>query len=272
MFETRTDAINRQYKILSTRDTYLGTAEYTIIQGNVLLRLSSSIPLDELGTIIPRFISVVDRKEAGVSIPSHEQAASVKVGDIIKFGSYEQDGNKSNGSEPIEWIVIHVEKNTAMLLSVNALDVYNTYWGAVTWDSCTLRSWMNETFYDSAFSSSEKAAVLSETVVAEKNPNYDTNPGKDTKDKVFALSYNEAKNLLSNSQRRCKPTVYAAKNQSVYTDGTGNCYWWLRSPGKPGSGAAIVCTDGSFDYDVSYDGFCYGMRPAIRIDLTGVSF
>ena len=272
VFETRSDAIDRQHKVLSNLNAYFGTSEYSIVCENVLLRLSPNIPLDELGTIIPRFVTVVTGKDAGASADSREQPVSVNVGDIVKFGSYEQDGNQSNGAEPIEWIVVRAEGNTAMLVSVNALDVYNTDWGAGTWDRSTLRTWMNGTFYETAFSSSEKASIVTGNVAAEKNPNYETDPGEDTQDKVFALSYNEAKELLTNTQRRCKPTAYASKGKSVYTDETGNCYWWLRSPGKPGCGASIVCTDGSFDYDVSYDGFCYGMRPAIKIDLAGAHF
>ena len=32
----------------------------------------------------------------------------VQVGDIIEFGSYEQDNDSSNGSEPIKWRVLEV--------------------------------------------------------------------------------------------------------------------------------------------------------------------
>lgn len=31
---------------------------------------------------------------------------AIKVNDIVSFGSYEQDGLRKNGAEPIEWIVL----------------------------------------------------------------------------------------------------------------------------------------------------------------------
>lgn len=281
VFSSSQDAINRQQDILNKLYTFFGEAEYSMVCGTALLRLSEDIAPAELGKLVAAFVAVCTGSDfepyeqagvSGLAVEPEVTVAQVEIGETVKFGSYEQDNNTSNGKEPIEWIVIAKSDNTAMLVSTYALDVYNTYWGSSTWDKSTLRTWMNETFYQQAFSEAEKASIVLSNVEAEKNPNYSTHPGTDTQDWVFALSYDQAKNLLSNSQRRCKPTAYAAKKQSVYTDGTGNCYWWLRSPGKPGCGAAIVCTDGSFDYDASYDAFCYGMRPAIQVDLTKVRF
>lgn len=196
--------------------------------------------------------------------PTATPRASVRVGDKVIFGSYEQDGKTSNGQEPIEWLVLEVKNGEALLISVYALDVYNTYWGSPTWDNSTLRTWMNGAFYNKAFTSAEKAAIVTSTVKADKHPYYTSNPGKTTYDKVFCLSYVEANTLLTAAQRKCTATTYARSTRKVYTEG-GRCYWWLRTPGKPGCGASIVCTDGSYDYDASYDGFCYGVRPCIRV-------
>ena len=33
------------------------------------------------------------------------------------------------------------------------------------------------------------------------------------------------------------------------------------------NGTAIVCVDGSYDYDVSWDGFSYGVRPCVRVSV-----
>lgn len=196
--------------------------------------------------------------------PTATPRPAVRVGDRVTFGAYEQDGKTGNGQEPIEWIVLEVKNGEALLISVYALDVYNTYWGSPTWDNSTLRTWMNGTFYDKAFSTAEKAAIITSTVKADKHPYYSSNPGKTTYDKVFCLSYVEANTLMTAAQRKCTATTYARSTRKVYTEG-GRCYWWLRTPGKPGCGASIVCTDGSYDYDASYDGFCYGVRPCIRV-------
>ena len=49
--------------------------------------------------------------------------ADAKPGDIVIFGSYEQDNDESNGTEDIEWLVLAREDNKALLISKYALDV-----------------------------------------------------------------------------------------------------------------------------------------------------
>ena len=54
--------------------------------------------------------------------PSQENKASfnnsgLKVGDSFTFGSYEQDNDLNNGTEPIEWQVLAIENNRALLIS-----------------------------------------------------------------------------------------------------------------------------------------------------------
>ena len=73
----------------------------------------------------------------GVSLP--------KAGDLLTFGSYEQDDNQRDGREPIVWRVLVVEGDKALLISDICLVAkpYNTKWEAFTWESCTLRAWLN---------------------------------------------------------------------------------------------------------------------------------
>ena len=96
------------------------------------------------------------------------------VGDIIEFGAYEQDNEKSNGKEPIEWQVLAKEDNKILVISKYALDAkpYNTEFENVTWETCTLRTWLNETFLDEAFSKAEKSMIQTTEVSADKNPDY----------------------------------------------------------------------------------------------------
>lgn len=114
-----------------------------------------------------------------------------KVGDIIKYGKYEQDGNTSNGKEDIEWIVLKVEKNKIYVTSKYILDYqpYDKSAKDVTWETCSLRKWLNNDFYNAAFSENEKQAIPLTTNKNPKNPVFnDTVPLNDTKDKVFLLS------------------------------------------------------------------------------------
>ena len=205
-----------------------------------------------------------------------EVLKAANVGDTIKFGKYEQDNNLSNGKEDIEWDVLAKENNSVLLISKYALDCkqYNTELTDVTWETCSVRKWLNETFMDSAFDGAEKSIVEKTKVLAEKNPYYSTDPGNATTDKVFLLSINEANKYFgSDEDRKCIPTEYAKANgaytSSGYTkNGVPTCGWWLRSPGDDQGRAANVSDYGSVNYlgmRVDYGDGC--VRPALWINL-----
>ena len=192
------------------------------------------------------------------------------IGGMVFFGTYEQDNNTSNGKEEIEWIVLAREGDQVLVISRYALDCirYNRSSTSVTWETCSLRKWLNGTFLDAAFSESERAMIPSVTVSADKNPSYSTSPGNSTTDQVFLLSITEVnKYFSSHSARQCHGTAYCYA-QGAYKADNGNCWWWLRSPGLFQSYAAYVYSDG----DVYEHGFNvhfgnYAVRPALWINL-----
>lgn len=193
------------------------------------------------------------------------------VGGTFFFGSYEQDNNKSNGKEDIEWLVLAKEGNKALVISKYALDCqrYNTSNTDVTWETCSLRKWLNGTFLSAAFNSEEQNSIISSTVTADKNPSYRISPGNNTTDKVFLLSITEVnKYFSSDSARQCSATAYA-KAQGAYTNtGNGYCWWWLRSPGSRSNYAATVNDNGSVDFNGNYVLYSYdAVRPALWINL-----
>ena len=187
----------------------------------------------------------------------------------VTFGRYAQ--KKDALAEPIEWEVLAKENNRILVISKKALEckLYNSEFTDITWEGCSLRKWLNGTFINSAFSSEEKAMIPTVTVSADKNPSYNTWPGKATQDKVFLLSITEAiKYFKSDSDRQCKPTAHA-EAQGCYVDSiSGNCWWWLRSPGWYSLAAARVRSGGSVGNtgcDVhSGNG---AVRPALWINL-----
>lgn len=199
-----------------------------------------------------------------------EQLKGTKVGDYIKFGVYEQDDNTSNGKEDIEWIVLEVKDGRALVISKNALDCkpYNTSYTDVTWETCTLRKWLNNDFINSAFSTNEKEMIPTVTVSADKNPEYSTNPGKATQDQVFLLSITEVNKYFNpNRARQCKPTDHAVAN-GAWESGGGYCWWWLRSPGYYQFKAAGVFSGGDvYENGHSVNSGDDAVRPALWIDL-----
>ena len=197
--------------------------------------------------------------------------SKASVGDNMFFGSYEQDGDTSNGKEDIEWLVLAKENGKLLVISKYALDCqpYNSSYTDTTWEKCSLRAWMNDDFLNNAFSVEEQSKIVTTNVSADKNPEYSTYPGFATTDKVFLLSITEAEKYFSSvSARQCKPTKYAIANGASVNYNNGNCWWWLRSPGSPQDCAAYVTRDGYVDHSgdrVNYDSDC--VRPALWIDL-----
>ena len=197
--------------------------------------------------------------------------SNASVGSTVFFGSYEQDNNTANGKEDIEWIVLAKEGNKALVISKYALDCqeYNsTYYTDVTWETCSLRKWLNGTFLNAAFSSVEQNSIISSSVTADKNPKYNTSPGKNTTDKVFLLSITEVnKYFRSDNARQCQGTEYCYA-QGAYKASNGNCWWWLRSPGFDSHYAAGVDIDGSVSNRGNFVHIGSGaVRPALWIDL-----
>ena len=204
---------------------------------------------------------------------------NIKIGDSYTFGTYEQDNNTSNGKEAIEWTVLDKDGMYLLLVSKQALawQQYNTSYTDVTWENCTLRKWLNGTFLNNAFSTEEQAQIQNTTVSADNNPQYSTNPGNATTDKVFLLSINEVEKYFnSNEARKCAPTAYA-EAQGVWTSdtyktpsGAATCWWWLRSPGSNQDEAAGVYVDGSVgEYGRNVNHVHGAVRPAMWITIDG---
>jgi len=200
-----------------------------------------------------------------------EKLKTAKVGEYIVFGAYEQDNNTSNGKEDIEWLVLAKEGNKLLVISRYALDCkpYNRTYTDVTWETCSLRTWLNGTFVNNAFSSDEEKMIPTTTVTQDKKPSYSTSPGSNTTDKVFLLSITEVnKYFSSDSARQCEETVYCYA-QGAYKASNGNCWWWLRSSScRSFSFAAFVLDDGPV-YDDGNEVYrsSLAVRPALWIDL-----
>ena len=210
-------------------------------------------------------------------------ALAAKQDTYVTFGHYPQMA-EGNDNTAIEWIVLQKEGNKALLISRYGLDAqpYNAeYTKDVTWETCTLRTWLNDTFMNKAFTEEEQKAILTANVDNSSIQGYSgwsTHGGNNTQDQIFLLSYAGTNKYFdvtysddNNTKARVQPTAYAEK-QGAYTsssnktaDGDNAGWWWLRSPGDLQRGAALVSSAGSRDYYVSYDSGC--VRPALWVNL-----
>ena len=194
------------------------------------------------------------------------------VGDVVRFGTYEQDNDTTNGEEEIEWLVLAKDGNKTLVMSLYALDCqpYNASDSNVTWETCYLREWLNGSFLNSAFNADEQILIGKTTVTADKNPSNNTTPGNNTTDKVFLLSVPEVNNYFnSDSARKCDATTYAKSQGTVaYTKYGGHCRWWLRTPGLNSNSATFVYEDGQVYLNGSINNiFQIGVRPVLWINM-----
>lgn len=185
--------------------------------------------------------------------------------------------------ERIRWRVLQNDGKTLFVMADKGLDCkrYNEiYVSTITWETCTLRNWLNNEFYGTAFNSGEQNAVVQQNVVNENNPEHGTAGENNTADKVFLLSISEAtkqscgfcKSIDTSSvSRRVKPSDYAhirgVAKGTVFGDSyKENCRWLLRSPG--GSTADV---NGAGRVDCGTDAYILigaACMPALHINLS----
>lgn len=221
----------------------------------------------------------------GLSNPTID-SNGVTTWDVVCFGHYAQSDLTGTKKDAIRWRVLSVEGNDAFLLADQNLDSqpYNTRETGVSWKECTLRAWLNSSFFSTAFTNAEQAIIKDSQVQNDNNPDYNTEAGDNTNDHVFLLSLAEIKNEsygfnrignVSSETREAMNTPYA-KTQGAFTSNVanyaGNGTWWLRSPGDMNIYASFVDASG-----IAYSNGCIvndvtvAVRPAIHIDLSAVS-
>jgi len=185
-------------------------------------------------------------------------------GGTIQFGHYEQDNNPDNGKEPIEWIVLEKQAGTMLLMSKYGLvsSQYNDIVNDVTWETCSLRKWLNSTFLDDAFSEAEQKNIIVSNVEAHNNIRYGTGSGSETQDKVYILSDTEVQQYLTDETLLCEPTDYMARYKEYVSD---KCRWWLRSSGLVKSRSTFVDNDGVISELGEITTTRYAVRPVICI-------
>lgn len=158
------------------------------------------------------------------------------------MGRFDQDGIRENGAEAIEWRVLAVEGRKALLLSRHALEPvkFHSVKETVSWETCSLREWLNGTFLQVAFNDQERQAILTTSNSNEKGEGVPQKAkgGNVTLDHLFLLSYREAIRYFRDNQDRIAFTRLP--------DGTNGEIraWWLRSISETGMGTAVVEKDG----------------------------
>ena len=192
-------------------------------------------------------------------------------GDIIRFGSCEQDMNTSNGYEPIEWIVLDEFGDRILVVSRYCLSGMAFDGDGSSYEDSDIRAFLNGPFYNGAFSDKERALIALTYNPNRENPDYGTEGGAGTQDRVFLLSHEEcAWYFPTNETRRATSTAYckaSLKNTANEAKATGKyCFWWLRTPGKASGSAEYVFDSGRiYTYGTGTAITSIALRPAMVI-------
>ena len=156
---------------------------------------------------------------------------------------------------------------------------YKNY--ANDYETSSIRQWLNNDFYNTAFTKSEKKEINTTTL---NNDGYYTSSGytgyekldsNSTNDKIFLLSSNEVinSNFGFNSDasaydeaRFAQDSDYA-RSQGLYVSAyDNNSYWLLRSPCYTSDGCCLVNNRGNSDVHSIVCYSYYGVRPALSFN------
>ena len=185
----------------------------------------------------------------------------IAAGDTVVFGSFEQDGDLGNGAEPIQWLVLDTRgEGDAAGAGVLLISQYELSYrkvhdqdGPATWETSSLRAWLNGEFLSTAFTEREREFVARTHVstpgnyddkygLGEKKPN--NTGGNDTEDDVFLLSYEEAEQYFyfgTTDEYTAMAYRATAPSYAAFMDACMNNYSYAveELPSKAEYGAAV---------------------------------
>ena len=181
------------------------------------------------------------------------------MGDTMTFGTWE-------AGERIKWIVLEVGEDRLLLTSEECVTTrrYNDEAVNTTWETASLRAWLNDEFYSTAFSEDEKARIMKSVVDnrdTRSNFKYgsvgiSSDNGNDTEDYVWLLSGDESEKYFPETAERVANLSGDAGREA--------CDWWLRCAGQTQKSAMVVKANGS-RWDLNVDTEGVGVRPVISI-------
>lgn len=192
--------------------------------------------------------------------------------------------------EPLKWRVL--DASTGLVNCDSAIDsqAYNNYvldsngecYGdseknhyASDWENSSLRKWLNEDFYNTAFTKNQQDRIINTLNCT--NSIWSDNIHI-SYDKIFPISYYDAIDSAygfdsdynaNDSARQIKGTDYA-KCQGLAVYNNGNSWWWMRTFGASGSAMGASC-EGYINAHLCVSATCVGVVPAFNLGKSTIS-
>ena len=151
----------------------------------------------------------------------------------------------------MDWRVLDKKDGKVLLLKDNAFGStpFDEKGQNVTWESSSVRKWLNNDFLQESFTENERNSILETTVKNTPNATYKTLAGNNTKDKFFLLSCDEV------------AKYYDAIHE------TKSC-WWLRTPGAAENSMSFVYKDKTvMDYGYEVSNTNITVKPAMWLNI-----
>ena len=149
------------------------------------------------------------------------------------------------------WRVLDVQGNRALIITENIIRTskYNAEDTSTSWERCTLRKYLNETFFNT-FSPDEQLMIAETTLV---NSYHNRTTENNTVDRIFLLSSDEVEKYFKTTRSR-----------EAYRNGVP-CNWWLRTLAASNKGMLVI-NDGfmGMGSQITYRA---GIRPALFVDI-----
>ena len=191
------------------------------------------------------FREIADYKSSRQYMEKCQTLISHMVGREVTFGRWED--------RPIQWRVADQRGKMRLLLSKEILTrrPYHYVVEDATWETCTLRKWLNEDFLKAAFDRTEQLRIVPSRIQNLRNRKWFSNGGRDTMDKVHIPSMEEIETYMPEQNER-----------------SGDGWWWLRAPGSNLFSAVAVYDDGSiYENGIHINYGEGGVRPAVWVLL-----
>lgn len=276
---------------------------------------SGAISLEKIGSMYPgdwmKYIDVSynGEKYRGVQIEMSRPSRTYYCNLNSARSSYQRNNGYESGNvywfkfEPINWLIL--DGSTGFVVCDTIIDsqpysntIYqnstkDTYYNnseltnyASDYETSSIRKWLNEDFYNTAFTELEKQSI--ELSNLDNNcyytmmgtTGYEYLDSKETSDKIFLLSYEDVidsnygfnpdekacdvqRKAVSSDYAKCQG-IYVDKNESKNSEFCS--HWLLRNSHESSVVSCGVTSSGD-----SYQSFitcttCYGVRPALRFN------
>ena len=185
-------------------------------------------------------LSKEDYKDSESKFVALEKARvkNTKIGEVIPFAH-------------MDWRVLDKKDGKVLLLKDNSFGStpFDKKGQNVTWESSSVREWLNNDFLQESFTENERNSILETTVKNTPNATYKTLAGNNTKDKFFLLSCDEV------------AKYYDAIHE------TKSC-WWLRTPGAAENSMSFVYKDKTvMDYGYEVTNTNITVKPAMWLNV-----